>query len=126
VNKNGQLHGIRYEGTDGWLWVTRGEIKASNEAILKEKLPESAPRVYVSNDHKANFFECVKTRKAPICDVEIGHRSATMCHLGVAAVRLGRKLQWDPVKEEYVGDAEAQKTVVREMRKPYDYSYVGA
>jgi len=79
----------------------------------------------VSNDHKGNFFECVKSRKAPICDVEIGHRSATMCHLGTAAVRLGRRLNWDPAKEEYIDDAEAQATVVRAMRKPYDYSFIG-
>ncbi|HYE18787.1 MAG TPA: Gfo/Idh/MocA family oxidoreductase [Tepidisphaeraceae bacterium] len=126
VDPKGRQHGIAYIGTEGWLWVTRGKIDASKPEMLKEKLPESAPRVYVSNDHKGNFFECVKTRKAPICDVEIGHRSATMCHLGVAAVRLGRKLNWDPVKEEYVGDAEAQATAVREMRKPYDYSFIEA
>jgi len=119
-------HGIKFEGSDGWLYVTRGQIDASNKDALREKLPESAPRVYISNDHKGNFFDCVKTRKAPICDVEIGHRSATMCHLGTAAVRLGRKLNWDPAKEAYVDDAEAQATVSRPMRKPYDYSFIGA
>jgi hypothetical protein len=55
----------------------------------------------------------------------VGHRSASLCHLGGIAVRLGRKLRWDPSKEEFVGDAEAQKWVAREMRKPYDYSVIG-
>ena len=68
-----------------------------------------------------NFFECVKTRKAPICDVEIGHRSVSVCHLGVIAIRLGRTLQWDPRAETFKNDAEANGMLAREMRKPYDY-----
>jgi hypothetical protein len=71
-----------------------------------------------------NFIECVKTRKAPICPAEIGHRSASLCHLGTIAIRLGRKLQWDPAKEEFVGDAEANGMVSRPMRKPYDYGLI--
>ncbi len=120
----GQLHGIKFIGTDGWIWVTRDKIDASNRAILTEKLPESAKRVYVSNDHMGNFIECVKTRKPTICPAEVGHRSASIAHLGVIAIRLGRKLNWDPVKEQFVGDAEANTYLSREMRKPYDYSMI--
>ena len=54
-----------------------------------------------------NFIDCIGSRQPPVCDVEIGHRAASVCHLGVMALRLGRKLQWDPAKEAFVGDAEA-------------------
>ena len=64
---NGQQHGIKFIGSDGWIWVTRGVIEASDRALIKEKLPASALRVYVSNDHMGNFVECVKSRKDTIC-----------------------------------------------------------
>lgn len=123
-DRKGQQHGIKFHGTDGWIWVTRGDLRASDRDLLRQKLPEDAPRVYVSNNHMANFIECVKTRKAPICPAEIGHRSASLCHLGVAAIRLGRKLRWDPVKEQFPDDSEANGYVSRPMRKPYDYDMV--
>lgn len=71
-----------------------------------------------------NFFDCIRTRKDPICDVEIGHRSISVAHLGVISVRLGRKIAWDPAKEEIVGDAEAATWVGRPMRKPYDWGFI--
>jgi hypothetical protein len=66
----------------------------------------------------------VRTRKAPICEAEIGHRSVSLCHLGVIATRLGRKLNWDPAKEEFAGDKEANGYLAREMRKPWSYEMV--
>ena len=120
----GQQHGIKFIGPDGWIWVTRGKLEASTPAILNDKLPENAKRVYVSDDHMGNFIECVKSRKAPICPAEVGYRSASVCHLGVIAIRLGRKLQWDPVMTQFVGDAEANKFVAREMREGYDYGMI--
>lgn len=120
----GQQHGIKFIGTDGWIWVNRDRIEAHDRQILTEKLPESANRVYLSNNHMQNFIDCVKTRKTPICPAEVGHRSASLCHLGVIAIRLGRKLNWDPAKEQFVDDAEASKYVAREMRKPYDYGMI--
>lgn len=124
IDKNRQQHGIKFIGSDGWIWVTRGVINASDRALLTEKLPDSAPRVYASNDHIGNFIDCVRSRKAPICPATVGHRSASLCHLGVTAIRLGRKLQWDPEAEQFVGDAEANTYLSRPMRKPYDYSMV--
>ena len=120
----GQQHGVRLQGTAGWIWVTRGGIESSIPEILTEPLPSNAERLYASNDHMENFIESVRSRKKAICDAEIGHRSATMCHLGVTAVRLGRKLEWDPQREEYLGDDEAAATATREMRKPWDYSMI--
>ena len=121
---NGQQHGIKYTGTDGWIWVTRGYINANDRELLRQRLPASAPRVYASNDHMQNFVECVKSREAPICPALTGHRSASQCHLGVIAIRLGRKLNWDPVAEKFVGDAEADRYLSRDMRKPYDLGMI--
>jgi predicted dehydrogenase len=121
ADKSGQRNGVKFEGADGWIWVTRGKIEASKPELLTEPLPSNAQRLYVSDDHMGNFFECLRSRKQPICDVEIGHRSASVCHLGVISMRLGRKLKWDPAKEQFVGDAEANKYLAREMREPWTY-----
>ncbi|WCJ60599.1 Gfo/Idh/MocA family oxidoreductase [Fontisphaera persica] len=126
VNPNGQRNGIRFEGTEGWIWVRRGAIEASQEEILTTPLPANAERLYVSRNHMENFFECVRSRKAPICDVETGHRSASECHLAQIALRLGRPLRWDANKERFVGEGakEANTHLARPMRKPYDYSFI--
>ncbi len=128
VKMDGQRNGIRFEGTDGWLWVNRGELEASDEALYKKPLPENAERLYVSSNHMGNLFDCVRSRKLPICDVEVGHRSACISHLGAIALRTGLPLQWDPQQEKFVGEhaSEGNAYVVREMRKPYDYSFVSA
>jgi len=74
-----------------------------------------------------NFMDCVRSRQLPICDVETGHRSATMCHLGAISLRTGHNLTWDYTAEKFTGDhaEEANKYLAREMRKPYDYSFCG-
>lgn len=117
----GQRHGIRFVGSDAWLWVTRGNIQTSNPDLLETALPSSAPRVEISDDHMANFFECVRSRRQPICHAAVGHRSATLCHLGVLALRLGRPLKWDPKKERFVGDRDANAWQAREQRAPWTY-----
>jgi myo-inositol 2-dehydrogenase / D-chiro-inositol 1-dehydrogenase len=118
-------HGVTFEGSDGWIFVTRGQITASDPALLKTELPSSAERLYASDDHMGNFFECVRTRKAPICEPVVGHRSVSVCHLGVIAIRTGRKLTWDPDVEQFTGDsADANQHLAREMRKPWSYDAV--
>ncbi len=126
VNKAGQRNGIRFEGTDGWIWVNRQQITASDPELLHKPLPADAVRLPVSNDHMGNFFDCVRSRNLPICDVETGHRSATMCHLGAIALRTGKNLVWDYEKEQFVGDHShaGNRYVSREMREPYSYSFV--
>lgn len=126
INEKGQRNGIRFEGSDGWIWVNRDEIKANDRALLTNPLPETAEHLYLSNDHRGNFFDCVRSRKDPICSVEVGHRSASICHLGTISLRTGHKLQWDPENEIFTGDHanEANRYLAREMRKPYDYSFV--
>ena len=121
----GTLHnGIRFDGKDGWIWVTRGRLEASKPEIIHEPLPSKAERLYASNDHKANFFDCVRTRKQPICPAEVGHRSASVCHLGVISIRLGRRLEWDPQKQQFVNDAEADRFLARPQRSPWTYDAV--
>lgn len=117
-------NGIKFEGKEGWIFVTRGDIKASQRELLEEPLPAGAIRLYKSNNHMGNFFDSIRSRKDPICDIEIGHRSITVAHLGVLAVRLGRPLKWDPDKEQFVGDADANKWLSREQRKPYTYDMI--
>jgi predicted dehydrogenase len=112
-------HGVLFTGSDGWIFVTRGKLEASDPQLTRKELPASAERLYVSNNHMGNFFECVKSRKPTICEPEIGHRSVSVCHLGVIAIRLGRKLSWDPAKEQFIDDAEANGHLAREMRKPW-------
>lgn len=124
VDAAGQLHGVKFEGADGWIWVTRGKIEASDPEFLTTPLAGDAVRLYESNDHMGNFFECVRTRHPPICEAEIGNRSASVCHLGVISLRLGRKLQWDPQREQFAGDDEANRWLRREMRKPWNYDAV--
>ncbi len=117
-------NGVQFLGSEGWIFVSRGEIRASNSDLIEEPLPSSAVRLYKSDNHMGDFFECVRSRKDPICDVEIGHRSISVAHLGVISVRLGRALKWNPEKEEFVGDAEASQWLERPMRKPYDSSFL--
>ena len=124
--KPGELaNGIKFEGPEGWIFVTRGKIEASRPEILSEPLTSKKVSLYVSNDHMGNFFDCVRSRKAPIAEAAIGHRSVSVCHLGVIALRLGRKLNWDPAKEQFIDDKEANSYVSREMRKPWSYEGLG-
>ena len=127
IKPDGQRNGIKLEGSDGWIWVNRNEISASDDALLRTQLPDNAIRLEVSNNHMGNFFDSVASRKDPICPVEGGHRSASVGHLIIIALRSGRKFQWDPVKEIFIGDGAeiGNAQLVREMRKPYDYSFVG-
>jgi predicted dehydrogenase len=126
VNREGQRNGIRFEGTDGWIWVNRRGLEASDPELLKTPLPEGAERLYVSRDHWENFFACVRSRQAPICDVETGHRSATMCHLGAISLRTGQALTWDSAAERFIGAHadEANRYLTREPRRPYDATFV--
>ncbi len=122
VDPEGQPHGVKFEGTDGWIWVTRGAIEASDPELLTTPLPSDATLLYASDDHMGNFFACSAERKPPICDAETGHRSAALCHLGAIAIRLGRRLSWNPQTELFENDDEANAWLRREMREPWKLS----
>ncbi len=121
VCKSDGENGVKFIGEDGrWIFVDRGKITASDKKLLEEPLPSSATKLEVSQDHMGNFLDCVKSRKRPICDVEVGHRSVSVCHLGVISLRLGgAKLKWDPAKERFHGNVLADELLSRPMRKPW-------
>ncbi len=114
-------NGNRFIGDEGWIFVNRDRIEASDPKLLKGPLPEESVRLYVSNDHMGNFIDGIRTRKRPICDVEVGYRSVTVCHIGAIALRLGIPLDWDPKAEQFVGPrAEKGNAMLsREMRSPW-------
>jgi predicted dehydrogenase len=113
-------NGILFVGEKGhWIFVDRGHIRASDTWLLAEPLSKSAARLYESNDHMGNWRDCLRSRQRPICDVAIGYHSVVVCHLGNIALRLKRKLRWDPAKEEFLGDSEANRLLSREMRAPW-------
>ena len=109
----------RFEGADGWVDVSRGDLKTLPESLKKEIIGPDEIHLYQSRDHKQNFLDCIKSRKDPIAGAETGHRSATLCHLGNIAMLLGRKLKWDPVKERFIGDSAANSMLARSMRAPW-------
>ncbi len=127
IHKDGQRNGIRFEGTNGWIWVNRDGFSSSDEDMAAQPLPENAVRLETSGNHMKNFFDCMRSRKDPVSAVETGHRSASVGHLIIIALRAGRKFQWDPVKETFIGEGakEGNACLAREMRKPYDVSFVG-
>jgi len=111
--------GCIFEGENGLLYINRGVIRAWPDTILEQPLKDSDVRLYASKQHHENWLDCIKSRKLPICDVAIGHRTATVCHLGNIAIRTGKKIKWDPAKEQVVGDAEAAKWVDKPYRSPW-------
>lgn len=108
-----------FEGTEGTILVSRGKIESKPDGILQKPIGENEFHVYPSSDHRKNWLECVRSRKDPICTAEIGHRSATICHLGNIGYWLQRPLRWDPVKERFIDDDDANKLVDRELREPW-------
>ncbi len=111
--------GTRFEGTEGWIYVNRGKLEAEPKSLLDSVIGPDEKHLYESRDHKQNFLDCVKSRKDPICNVETGHRSSTVCHLGNIAMLLGRPLKWDPQKEQFIGDSEANRMTWRPARAPW-------
>jgi len=111
--------GAIFIGDKGRITIDRDKFTADPVDLAREPLGESAVRLPVSTNHLGNWIDCVKSRATPIADVEIGHRSATVCHLGNIARLLGRRLQWDAKAELFVGDEDANRLVDRDRRAPY-------
>jgi predicted dehydrogenase len=122
--------GVLFEGEKGRMFVNRGRItgkpieEQDADKNLKDKVMEDVVKLFKGNtakmgDHMGNFFEAWMHGKHPISDVVSQHRSVSACHLGNISIRLGRKLEWDAEKEEFVGDSEANGMLKREQRKPY-------
>lgn len=111
--------GTEFVGEKGSLFVYRGGIVTNPPELLQGV---ELPKIVSSQanfSHVNNFFDCVKSRQTPAADISIGHRSATVCHLGNIAVRANKKINWDPKTETIVGDAEASKWLMKEYRSPW-------
>jgi len=119
IQQTGSPAGVRFEGDKGWIFVQRGQIQASDKAILREKIGPDETQLYKSTNHMKNFLECMRTRKDPIAPVEIGHRSNSLCIMTHIAMKLGRKLLWDPENEQFLNDSEANSWLDYTHRKPW-------
>ena len=112
--------GILFEGTESWVYVRRRLIDAQPTSLLTSVIRPNEIHLARSNNHKQNFLECIKSRSQTVAPVEIGHRSNTVCVLGYIAMLLGRKLKWDPGKERFINDTEANRLLSRPMRSPWN------
>jgi predicted dehydrogenase len=133
-------NGVKFIGTEGWIWVTRGNyrvtdsdpvadkdgvkpIDASNPKILQSVIGANEIHLYNSSEQHANWLDCVKTGKEPVAPIEVGHRSCSACLLHQIAMKLKRKIYWDPVKESFRNnDKEATALLSRPRRKQYDFN----
>jgi predicted dehydrogenase len=124
--------GVRFEGTEGWVEYGYQGLKTNPESLKTSPITSNEIHLPVSNpnrtqeagqyhvpDHVRNFLDSIKSRQDPVAPVEVGHRSATVCHLGNIAMRLKRKLRWDPAQEEFADDEEANRMLTRPMRPPW-------
>lgn len=108
-----------FEGSGGLLLVGRGGISSRPESILQEPLPDDARRVEPSSNHHQNWLDAIRQGRSCICPAEVGHRSATVCHLANIGYRLRRRLRWNPATEAFADDAEANALRAREPREPW-------
>ncbi len=131
-------NGIKFEGTEGWIFVTRGDYRASssdpiptgknkvlpltasNNKIITSVIGENEINLYKSADQHGNWLESIVSRKQPISPVEIGHRSCSTCLLHHIAMKLKRKIYWDPMNERFINDDEANAMLNRPHRFPYE------
>jgi predicted dehydrogenase len=135
VVSNELPNGIKFEGTEGWIFVTRGNYRATSSDPVPEgqtkPLDASDPKIiqsvigpnevhlYKSENHHGNWLESVKSRKEPIAPVEVAHRSCSACLLHHMAMKVKRKLYWDPEQEKFKNDDEANAMLSRSQRDPY-------
>ena len=134
-------NGVKFVGEDGWIFVSRGTVKvtasdptntgkelkaldSNNPKILESVISENEIHLYVSAEQHRNWLECVISRKEPIAPAEVGHRSNSVCLLSQIAMKLNRKLYWDPMKERFKNDNEANSMLSRPQRFPYGTDYV--
>jgi hypothetical protein len=112
--------GTKFIGEEGWVYVNRGKLNASNPDWLKSGFNPGKFKAYKSGNHTRNFLESVKSRKPAICPAETSHRSITPGHLGYVSNALGRALKWDPKKEQIIDDNEANALLNKmHHRKPW-------
>jgi hypothetical protein len=118
----GVRHGITFEGSDGWVFVNRGVIDAEPQSLLQSKIGPNELHLMASDLHEKNFIEGVKSRGRTICPIDVAVRTDTMCQLAWITFKLqDRKLKWDPEKEIFPDDADANRLMKRALRSPWRY-----
>ncbi|MDA0660284.1 MAG: Gfo/Idh/MocA family oxidoreductase [Planctomycetota bacterium] len=113
--------GLKFEGSDGWIFIKihGGALEAEPASLLKEIIGEKEVHLGRSPGHQRNFIDCVKSREQPVAHAEAGHRTASVCHINNIAMKLARPLKWDPVKEQFLNDAEANALIMPKLRSPW-------
>ncbi len=137
----GYTNGIKYIGSDGWIFVSRGNysatasdpvskdknakaLDASDPKILNSKIDENEIHLYKSKEQHGNWLDCVESKKQPISPIEIGHRACSVCLISHIAMKSDHKLLWDPKTERFKNDDEANKLLARPQRYPYGVNNV--
>ncbi len=115
----GNSLGLTFRGSDGVLYVGRDGLWTKPDSIAKEPIGANDIHLYESNDHHGNWLDCIRSRERCVADVEVGARSATICHLGNIAYELGQEVHWDPVEERFIENELADKLSSRPMRSPW-------
>jgi hypothetical protein len=113
------VNGVLFTGTQGKLEVNRGYLRTWPDNLIRTRLKADDVHLYESRNHRADWLQCVRTRSKPICDVEIGCRSASVCHIGNITHKLKRPLDWDPVREQFVDSPEANRLITNPYRSPW-------
>jgi len=116
---DGQFMGTLFEGTEGWVHVNRGGMTVRPKSLLDTVIGPNEIHLYKSNNHYGNFIDCVKSRAQTIAPAEVSHHSIMIGHLGRIAMKMGRKLKWDPKEEHFINDPEADRLLSRSMRSPW-------
>ncbi|MCE5250838.1 Gfo/Idh/MocA family oxidoreductase [bacterium] len=111
--------GVKFIGSDGWVFVSRSEFDAEPKSLLTTVIGKDEIHLYKSENHYANFIDCVRSRELTITPIEVAHRSITIGHLGNISMQLGRKVKWNPDTERFVNDPEADRMLSRAMRSPW-------
>ena len=137
----GYTNGIKYIGTDGWIFVSRGAytasasdpvaaaksskaLDASDPKILTSVIGSDEIHLYKSDEQHGNWLDCIESRKPPISPIEMGHRACSICLITHISMKLKRKLNWNPKKEKFINDDEANSMLTRSQRKPYGSNYI--
>jgi len=116
----GRGYALEFTGSEGTVTVSREFLETSIPMLQNKEFAEDERQLYWSTNHYQNFVDCIKSREKPVADVEIGHRTATICNIGNYTYQLGRSLYWDPEKEEFINDAYANSKLGKEYRKGFE------
>ena len=112
----GSLNGVILLGSEGWIWVSREGMETQPESLVRAVIGPNEQRVVRSNDHTRNLLDAIRTGSPTLSSVEVAAHDEMMCQMGDIAVRLKRKLRWDPVKEEFIDDPAANRRMARAKR----------